>query len=125
MRQAMLLLLASTLAGCAVPAGTPGQVAITTVPSGASCTVQRGGTTLGVVAPTPGSLAVSPSEKDLMVTCTKPGRQTAVGTVKAVYQGIGFGHLLSGGAAAVLEDAATGTDFRYDPAGATLMLVPG
>ncbi len=123
MRQVMLLL-AGTLAGCGAPAGTPGQVAITTVPSGASCTVQRGGTVLGVIAPTPGSLAAGPSEKDLAVTCTKPGWQTAVGTVKAVYQGVGLGQLLSGGAAAVVEDAAKGTDFHYDPAGATLTLVP-
>ena len=120
------LLLAFAVAGCGGAASVPpGQVAITTAPSGARCSVQRGGTVLGVVDPTPGSLVVSPSEKDLVVTCSKPGWQTAVGTVKAVYKGFGVGQLLSGGAAAVLEDAVAGTDFHYDPAGASLTLVPG
>ena len=107
----------------AAPPG-PAPVASATNPAGATCTVQRGGTVLGVVL-TPGSLVVAPSERDLTVTCTKPGWQPAAGTVKAIYKGVGFGQLLTGGAAAVLEDAAEGTDFHYDPAGANLTLVPG
>ena len=116
----LLVVLAQGLAGCS--SADPGTVTIRTVPAGASCTVQRGGTVLGVVNPTPGSLPVDPSEKDLLVTCTKPGYQAATGTVKAVYRGVGFGQLLVGGAAAVIESAAKGTDFRYDPAGASVTL---
>ncbi len=125
MRRMMVFLLVCSAAGCSAPDSMPGQVAIRTSPAGATCTVRRGDQTLGVVSPTPGSLAVTPSERGLVMTCTKPGWQTAVGTVDAVYKGIGFGQLLSGGAAAVVEDAAKGTDFRYDPAGLTLTLVPG
>ena len=126
MRHMLLLTgLAGCLAGCSSAGAGVGQVAIRTDPSGATCTVQRGGTVLGVVAPTPGVLAVDPSERDLLVTCTKPGFQPASGTVKAIYKGVGVGQLLTGGAAAVVEDAAKGTDFRYDPAGVTVTLAPG
>ena len=100
------------------------QVSIRTVPDGAACTVRRGGTVLGTVDPTPGSLAVDSSDKDLAVTCRKPGWGTGSGTVRTVYQGIGLGRLLSGGPAAVVEDAAKSTDFRYDP-GAVITLPPG
>ena len=125
MRRVWLMLLVGGVSGCSGAApGGPAPVAIETNPAGATCTVQRGGTVLGVVA-TPGSLAVGPSEKDLTVTCTKPGFQTATGTVKAIYKGVGLGQLLTGGAAAVVEDAAKGTDFHYDPAGANLTLAPG
>ncbi len=125
MRRVGLMLLVSLVCGCSgAPPGGPAPVAIGTNPAGATCTVQRGGTVLGVVS-TPGSLTVTPSEKDLMVTCTKPGWQNAAGTVKAIYKGVGFGQLVTGGAAAVVEDAAKGTDFYYDPAGVTLTLVPG
>ena len=125
MRRVGLMLLVSLVCGCSgSPPDGPAPVAIETNPAGATCTVQRGSTVLGVVS-TPGSLAVTPSEKDLTVTCMKPGWRTAIGSVKAIYKGVGFGQLLTGGAAAVVEDAAKGTDFHYDPAGATLTLVPG
>ena len=113
--------LAAMIAGCSA-AADPGTVAIRSTPAGASCTVQRGGTVLGVVNPTPGTLPVGPSERDLLVTCTKPGYRAATATVKAVYKGVGFGQLLTGGAAAVVESAAKGTDFHYDPAGASITL---
>lgn len=100
-------------------------MAIRTTPDGAACTVTRAGTVLGVVDPTPGSLAVGPSGKDLLVTCRKPGQQPASGAVKAVYRGVGFGQLVTGGFAAVVEGAVKSTDFRYDPAGASVTLPPG
>ncbi len=113
------------LAGCSAGDTATQQVAIRTAPAGASCTVTRGRTVLGVVDLTPGSLAVGPSDKDLLVTCNKPGWQPASGTVKAIYRGVGLGHLVTGGFAAVVEDAVKSTDFRYDPIGASVTLPPG
>ena len=37
---------------------------------------------------------------------------------------VGLGHLVTGGFAAVVEDAVKSTDFRYDPAGASVTLSP-
>ncbi len=98
------------------------QVSVRTVPDGAACSVARGGTPLGAVDPTPGSLAVGHSRTDLTVTCRKPGWIPATGTVAAKYQGVGVRQLLNGGIASIVEDAATSSDFSYDPAGVTVTL---
>ena len=116
---------AFAFAGCAsAPGGGNQTVQVHSEPAGAACTVSRGGAVVGAVDPTPGQIVVGPSEKDLLVTCTKPGWQTGTGAVKAIYKGFGLGQLLTGGAAAVVEDAAKGTDFHYDDAGATVILPP-
>ena len=96
---------------------------IRTEPPGATCTVTRGGTTLGMVDPTPGTLIVDHSDKDLTVTCRKPGWRETVGTIAAHYNGIGLRSLITGGAAAIVEEAATSTDFSYE-SGGTITLLP-
>ena len=101
MRRMMVFLLVCSAAGVQRPGQHAGPSRDSDKPGGgprARCGVAT--KPLAWSAPTPGSLAVTPSEKGLVVTCTKPGWQTAVGTVDAVYKGIGFGQLLSGGAAA-------------------------
>ena len=127
MRHHALLLasLLATLTGCSGSAdGTAQLVSVRSEPAGAACTVARGTAVLGIVDPTPGALPVGASDQDLTVTCQKPGWQPATGTVKAGYRGIGFGQLITGGAAAVVEDAVKRTDFRYDASGALVTLTP-
>ncbi len=124
--QYVTLLLIVCLGACSTPSdSTMQQVAVRSVPPGAACTVSRGGQVIGTVQPTPGTLAVDSSDKDLLVSCRKPGWQDGAGTVRAVYQGIGLGQLVTGGVARVIEDAAKSSDFRYDPAGALVTLPPG
>ena len=112
-------------AGCSpAPAQGPQLVSVRTDPPGAACAVRRVSTPLGVIDPTPGTLAVDRSDKDLTVSCTKPGRQPASGTIATHYNGVGIGRLLTAGAAGVVEDAVKSADFSYDPAGLELKLPP-
>ena len=109
------LLLACAAAGCSSPDQPgPQQIAVRTDPAGARCTVQQGAAVVGAVDPTPGDVTVQPSEASLTITCRKAGWQTATGSVAAQYKGVGFGRLLAGGAAAVVEDAVKQSDFTYD-----------
>jgi hypothetical protein len=66
------------VAGCAtITEGTGQSVAVSTAPSGATCSVIREGQAVGQVAATPGSIRIDKSKNDLTVTCSKPGYQTA------------------------------------------------
>ena len=112
-----ILLLALLACGCSSAQSGTDQVTISSDPPGASCTVERGASTLGVVEPTPGVLTVSQSDKPLRVTCRKPGWRTGTGEIAALYKGIGVGRLLTGGFAAVAEDTAKSADFTYDSSG--------
>ena len=124
-RISLAFALTTALSACAgTQTSDTQEIPIQTSPAAAACTVQRGGTALGVVDPTPGSLSVDHSDKDLTVTCRKPGFQTTTATVKAVYQGVGLGRLLSGGAAGVVEDAAKSANFRYDDGGSSVTMPP-
>ena len=125
MQRLVPILLAAALAGCASHSAGPQTVAVRSDPPGAACTVERAGTVIGTVDPTPGALAVDHSDKPLTVTCRKPGWLPATGTVAAIYKGIGLGQLLTGGAASVVEDAVKSTDFTYDGNGVTVVLPPG
>ncbi len=73
---------------------------------------------------TPGVVQVDHSDKDLAVSCTRPGWQPATGTLAARYQKESVGRLLSAGVAGVVEDAASSSDFSYDPQGLTVTLQP-
>ncbi len=119
------LLLACTLVGCSSP-GQPGpqQITVRTEPAGASCTVQQGSAVVGAVDPTPGEVSVQPNEASLAITCRKPGWRTTIGSVAAQYKGVGFGRLLTGGAAAVVEDAVKQSDFTYDANPPPILLQP-
>ncbi len=113
-----IFLLALLACGCSgSPQPATDQVTINSDPPGASCTVERGAATLGVVDPTPGTLSVSRSDRALRVTCRKAGWRPGTGELSAVYKGIGVGRLLTGGFATVAEDAAKSADFTYDSSG--------
>ncbi len=117
------LLPLALLAGCAAPApGAVQTVSIGSDPPAASCTVSRGGGVLGTVDPTPGTLSVTQSDKELTVTCRKRGWQPGTGTLAALYRSPGFGRIVSGGLAGVVEDAAKSDDFYYDSSGFVVRL---
>ncbi|MDO9712487.1 hypothetical protein [Paracraurococcus lichenis] len=102
----------SLLPACAsVMEGTSESVAINTTPAGASCTVDRAGTRLGTVAPTPGSVNVAKSKNDITVACTKEGFEPAQVSASPKFVGTTFGNVLVGGLVGVAVDAATGANF--------------
>jgi hypothetical protein len=113
-----LLSLASVclLPACAtVMEGTSQSVSIATTPPGASCNVDRDGTHLGTVSPTPGSINVSKSKNDITVSCAKEGYQPAIVSTSPHFVGTTFGNIVIGGLVGVAVDLATGADYALPP----------
>lgn len=113
LRALALLGLMLTSACATVTQGTTATLAVTTDPAGASCQVQRDGATIAVVNPTPGSVTISRSVRDLAIRCEKPGNLAGVTTVPAGFQAMTVGNLLVGGVIGVAVDAASGAMGTY------------
>jgi uncharacterized protein YceK len=108
------LALALGLSGCAtIMEGTTQSVTITTAPPGAHCTIDREGARVGEVSATPGSIQLNKSGKDLAVTCTKAGYQTATIVQSPDFSGTTFGNIIIGGGIGAIADAASGANYKY------------
>ena len=125
MRYSLVALVAAVgVAGCAtIMEGTAQSIAIQTTPPGATCTAIREGVTLGQVASTPGSIRVDKSKNDILVTCSKPGFQTASVGQSPRFVGTTFGNIILGGGVGAVVDAASGANFEY-PNQVILQLAP-
>lgn len=75
--------------------------------------MDRAGTKLGTVNPTPGSLRIDKSKNDLDVTCSKPGFQQARTSTSPKFVGTTFGNIVFGGLIGFAVDAASGADYEY------------
>ncbi len=114
MKHVLGLIAVLSLPGCAtVMEGTGQSVSIASDPSGATCEVTRGGTQLGDVAFTPGSIHIDKSKNDLGVTCKKEGYQTATVAQSPHFVGTTFGNIVLGGLVGAAVDAATGANYQY------------
>ncbi len=123
-RLCALLLLAVTLPACAtITSGTSQPFSVITEPAGASCNVQREGAVVAVVNPTPGTIQIGKSGKDLTVRCTKTGYSPGVTSVPSQFQAMAAGNLLLGGIIGAAVDAASGAYARY-PETTTVILPP-
>ncbi len=112
------------LPACAtVTSGTSQNVSVITDPPGATCQIMRGGSVVGVVNPTPGTVNISKSGQALAVNCTRAGSLSAVHSVSAEFQAMTVGNLLLGGIIGVAVDAASGAMSRY-PDTVTITLPP-
>jgi hypothetical protein len=112
------------LPGCAtIFEGTSQSVGISTDPPGADCTIDRAGSRVGQVNPTPGSIHIDKSKNDLSVSCKHTGYQTATVAQSPKFQGTTFGNILFGGLIGVAVDAASGANFEY-PADVRMSLAP-
>lgn len=113
-RACMLLSVAGMLPGCATVIDGPNQnITVSTNPEGAQCAVDRAGTRLGMINPTPGSLRIDKSKNDLTVTCEKDGFLGANISQTASFGGVTFGNILLGGAVGFIVDAASGANYSY------------
>ena len=102
------------LSGCAtIFEGTSQSVAISTDPAGANCTIDRHGSRIGQVNPTPGSIHLDKSKDDLAVLCNLAGYQAATVTSSPKFQGTTFGNIIAGGVVGVIVDAADGANYAY------------
>ncbi len=113
-RFAALLLLAFGLPACAtVTTGTTQTISVLTEPPGAACTMTRDGTIMGVVNPTPGTVSLSKSSRDIAIRCTRAGSLPSVQTITPQFQGMTAGNILIGGFIGLAVDAASGAMSRY------------
>ena len=118
------MLLLPMLAGCAsISHGTTEQVALTTEPPGAACTLSRQSLSIATVAQTPGVALVQRDKRDILATCSKPGYQTAIRTLHSGVADSSFGNILVGGLIGVAIDSANGADNEY-PASVSIPLTP-
>jgi hypothetical protein len=107
-------LISLLLPGCATLfEGTSQSVSISTDPAGADCTIDRNGSRIGQVNPTPGSIHLDKSKDDLSVLCKHPGYQSATVTESPKFQGTTFGNIVAGGLVGVIVDAASGANYAY------------
>lgn len=123
-RKVFPLLLALLLPACAtITTGTSQPISIISEPPGAACTLQREGGVIGIVNPTPGTIQVSKSGRDISVRCTKAGYYAGVTPLPSQVQAMVAGNILLGGLIGGGIDAATGAYARY-PETATVVLPP-
>jgi hypothetical protein len=118
------LFVALSTTGCATMVeGTSQSVTVSTEPPGANCTIDRVGTHLGTVNPTPGSVHIDKSKNDLTVACQKDGFTTATISSSPKFVGTTFGNLVLGGGVGAIVDAASGANYEY-PTEIKLTLAP-
>ena len=114
MRLSMLAAASMMLTGCAtIVNGSNQSVTVSTDPPGASCKLARQAETVGAIPMTPGSVQVSKSKNDVVVTCEKLGYQTAVVSKSPSFGGATFGNILLGGGVGAIVDAASGANYTY------------
>jgi hypothetical protein len=115
---------AGALAGCAtITKGSDDLVTIDTEPEGAICTLTAEDKHIAVVNPTPGSLKVPKSKKDLTVNCEKEGFFPTEGVIRSKFQAMTLGNALFGGLIGVAIDAGSGAMNNYED-GVMITLIP-
>lgn len=116
MRALAAALCGSALAGCAtMDRGSAATIRLVTTPTGANCTVTRGGGVLGTVAATPGAVTFGRGRGTLFIDCTKNGYIP----VRAVEEPLASTQVVApaGGLICLgsLVDDASGANYRYRP----------
>lgn len=123
-----LAALGFAVSGCAtVFEGTTQEIAVNTNPPGALCVFLRQGLEVGRVGNTPGTANIRKSKYDIMISCSKPGYQTATylnhsGTTATIAANVAADLILTAGLSSIV-DSAVGADNKYDSA-VNLSLAP-
>ena len=112
------------LGACAtIVEGDNQTVTIISDPASATCTLTRGGTAVGVVNPTPGSVVLEKSKDDVSVACKKEGHYDGAAALSSSFQNMTLGNILLGGLIGAAVDSATGAMHEYPPS-VTVFLTP-
>ena len=112
------------LAACAtIVEGTDQTLSIQSVPSGAACELERSGSQIGVVDPTPGTVRVEKSKEDITVRCFKEGYEPGVAVLSSSFEGMTAGNVIFGGIVGLAVDAGSGAMHDY-PTAVTVRLEP-
>jgi hypothetical protein len=106
---------ASVLAGCSsIVEGSKQEIAVTTTPPGASCSLNREGEKIAAIDKTPGSVTIEKTKNDITVICELDGYQKTDTVNESGTAAATFGNILLGGAVGWVIDSATGSDNKYD-----------
>ncbi len=106
--------LSAALAGCAtLTGGTHEDITIRSNPSGATCSLYRGGRSVGTVESTPGKVHVRRTSDDLTLTCHHEGYADASQSISSDLSARVFGNAIVGGVIGVVVDASTGAYNAY------------
>ena len=118
-----LCALALGLSGCAsIVEGTSQEVTVNTNPAGANCALNREGTSIARVNPTPGAATIKKTKYDMTIVCDKPGFQQATFIDHSGVQDMTFGNIIFGGFIGWGIDSASGADNHYQtPVNITLV----
>jgi hypothetical protein len=112
-----------TSACASITEGNKQSVSVTTAPvAGAGCSLTNDGGTY-FVTQTPGSVIVTRSAADMVITCKKDGHQDATVSVASVTKALAFGNIIAGGLIGAAIDRGTGAAFDY-PAMITVPMMP-
>ena len=103
--------------------GTDQAVTVITEPAGAACTLEREGTAIAVIDPTPGTVQVEKSKQNIAVLCTREDHQDSAGVLSSTFQSMTFGNILFGGVIGLAVDASSGAMNKY-PDSITIVMVP-
>ena len=104
---------ALAVAGCStITEGTTQDIAVTTTPSGASCTLTRGGVPLATIDHTPGTVTVDRSTSDIIVTCHKIGFGDGNFTDQSDLAAATLSNIMTGGVGLAV-DLASGAGTKY------------
>ena len=128
-RSVLLVTVASLgLWGCSsITQGTTQDIFINTTPAQASCKLEREDVQIAMVESTPASVNVDKTKHDILITCDKPGYQTATYYNDSGWEsgsgaaGIALDVILTLGVSSAI-DSATGADNKYEsPVNITLI----
>jgi hypothetical protein len=123
-RLTLVLALPALFANCAtVVEGNSQSITVQTEPTAAACTLERGGTVVAAVNPTPGTARIEKSTRGITVICRKDGHQEARAELDAEFQPMTLGNVIIGGLVGVVIDAASGAIAKY-PGEVALLLPP-
>jgi uncharacterized protein YceK len=111
------------LSGCSsIIEGTSQEITVNTNPSGANCSLERQGTSIARIDPTPGSATIKKTKYDITIKCELDGYQEATHLNHSGAAGATFGNIILGGGIGWAVDSASGADNKYEsPVNITLV----
>jgi hypothetical protein len=102
------------LAGCATLMTDDHQsIVVKSDPPGATCQVREGGTVIGTIAQTPGTVYVGKSRHDIAIDCSRFGYYPGAAVLQPNFQNWTFGNILYGGNLGLLVDTSSGAINEY------------
>ena len=103
------------LAGCStIIEGTSQEIVVNTTPAGADCTLNREGTAIARINPTPGSTLVKKTKHDITIVCMLDGYHETTYMNESGVAGATLGNIILGGGIGWIIDSAGGADNEYD-----------